>query len=167
MVGSWQQNSIRRRRGIPQGCPFSVVFCVLWGSAWSCSTRLFLAKYAVALSVILVYLDDLTVLSSSHEAMTAFYGFTGRFFQLWQVQRNPTKTAYLVNPRAKVQRCRVEGQPKHDRQRLLGCMTGWSPVASLLKVELIRQSWLLDVFSSCLSLKRTMLESHRRLSGHF
>ena len=76
------------------------------------------------IGITLTYLDDLTVLSSNYQALVAAYGLTGRFFQSWQVQLNPSKTAYLVNPRAKQQGRQIEG--------LLGCMTGWKPSGELL-----------------------------------
>ena len=132
VVENWQQQGICPQRGIPQGCPLSVAFCVLWGSSWSTSVRRLLAEHQVMIGITLTYLDDLTVLSSNYQALVAAYGLTGRFFQCWQVQLNPSKTAYLVNPRAKQHQRQIEGLLQHDSQKLLGCMTGWKPTTDLL-----------------------------------
>ena len=132
VVDSWQQPGIRLQRGIPRGCPLSVAFCFMWGSAWSTSVRRLLAEHEVMIGITLTYLDALTVLSSNYDALVEAYGLTGQFFQSWMVQLNPAKTAYLVNPRAKQLRYQIARLLQHDRQKLLGCMTGWKPKADLL-----------------------------------
>ena len=56
VVDNWQQPGITPQRGIPQGCPLSVAFCVMWGSSWSTSVRRLLAEHAVMIGITLTYL---------------------------------------------------------------------------------------------------------------
>ena len=136
-VKGFIQAAIRPQRGIPQGCPLSVVMCLLWGQSWSSSVEHLLREHALSLWGCSCYMDDLALLADNRQALEVTLGFTRHHFSLWQVQLNEAKSSLLANDKAKEQ---ISFEDFHllreDSYKLLGISTGWTPAKTTLATRI-------------------------------
>ena len=136
-VKGWLQPGMKTLRGIPQGCPLSVLMCALWGLTWTSRTDAIMKSYPGQISGCACYLDDFSLGCQQASCMEECLGWTVEHFKMWNVQLNMEKSAIVVAPSPE-----QLPQPDNARQdshwdrksscRLLGLTTGWSDADSLL-----------------------------------
>ena len=136
-VRGWLQTPLKPERGIPQGCPLSILMCILWGLSWSSRTSELTKGFPRSVSGCVCYMDDFSMGSESEECLELCVGWTSEHFKTWQVQLNLEKSAILRNDKA------LEGNPSahlatlatKENAKLLGVDTGWKSIGDTLETR--------------------------------
>ena len=137
-VRGWLQTPLVPERGIPQGCPLSVLMCILWGLSWSSRTAAIMQDYPNTISGCVCFMDDFSMGSQSEECLEHCAGWTSQHFKSWQVQLNLEKSALLRNDLA------LDADGAHpnlaalatkDNAKLLGVDTGWKSIVQTLETR--------------------------------
>ena len=123
LVRGWLQPGFRTSRGIPQGCPLSVLLCTVWNSTWSSHIPALLGGNPCDIWSCSTYMDDFAVMAPSTQQLQLALGFTVKHFELWQIQLNTAKSAVVSN--VQVAQQEVGDLVLQPAQRLLGIDTGW------------------------------------------
>ena len=136
LVRNWVQPSLRPKRGIPQGCPLSVLMSILWGLTWNSRVDRMLSEGPVQISGCATYLDDYSLVMQDEETLQKCLGWTTQHFRLWQVDLNMEKSSLLTSPSGA--RETINGSPTdlsvgEQSYKLLGISTGWLTASECLK----------------------------------
>ena len=145
LVKGWPSTAIKPLRGLPQGCPLSVTFCVLWNLSWNSTVAQIMGQYPGTIWQITSSLDDFSLYSQRLEALQKALGWTMVHFEKWQIQLNLSKSSLAVNAKAELTTELQDFQLQQaDSCKLLGLTTGPTPTGALILERSGRAQRLLD-----------------------
>ena len=145
LVKGWASTAIQPLRGLPQGCPLSVTFCVLWNLSWNSRVAQILGQYAGSIWQITSYMDDFSLCSQHLGALQKALGWTQIHFEKWQIQLNLSKSSLAVNAKAGLTTELQEFQLQQSEScKLLGLTTGPTPSGAVILERSGKAQRLLD-----------------------
>ena len=116
-------------RGVPQGCPLSVVWCCVWSASWAEKVRS-MADSATGLPPrITIYLDDWSLGASDFHFTQTAMGIAQQHFNSWCLKLNLDKCAMLKNGIACNHHAYNIDIATPSNQVTLGHDVGWRPAA--------------------------------------
>ena len=136
LVRNWVQPALCPRRGIPQGCPLSVLMAILWGLTWSSRVEQMFSAGPRQIAGCTTYLDDYSLIMEDEATLQGCLGWTTQHFRLWQVALNMEKSSLLSTPNLRpdtIQGETTELSSDSLSYKLLGISTGWFSSSECLK----------------------------------